>query len=75
MPTIELGLMRVKPNHAIMDAFTPSGQILQKAWSAVTSYPNGPHWSYGGAEPGDTSKLWGFFEFESVKHHVDFAGT
>ncbi|KAF2823814.1 hypothetical protein CC86DRAFT_457447 [Ophiobolus disseminans] len=73
MPTIEFGLMLAKPNHAVMDTTSPEGHILQQAWSAVTRYPTGPHWSYGGVEPGDASALWGFFAFDGVAHHEKFA--
>jgi hypothetical protein len=75
MPVIEFGLMGVKPNHAIMDANTPEGDILNRAWSAVTVAPGGPHWAYGGLEVDDPSRLWGFFKFDSVKHHEEFAQT
>lgn len=75
MPTIEIGLMGTKPNQHVMDTTTPEGQTLQHAWNSVTSYSSGPHWSYGGVEPADPSALWGFFEFDNVKHHEEFART
>jgi hypothetical protein len=75
MPVIELGLMGVKPQHDVMDPTTSSGAILHKAWSSVTPAPGGPHWAFGGLEVDDNSQLWGFFEFDSVEHHEEFAQT
>ncbi|KAH7087593.1 hypothetical protein FB567DRAFT_525301 [Paraphoma chrysanthemicola] len=75
MPVIEFGLMGVKPNHPVTSPSTPSGQILQSAWSQLSTAPNGPAWVYGGVEVSDPEKLWGFFEFESVEQHEQFART
>ncbi|KAH7074717.1 hypothetical protein BKA63DRAFT_553641 [Paraphoma chrysanthemicola] len=75
MPVIEFGLMGVKPNHPVTSPSTPSGKILQSAWSHLSTAPNGPAWVYGGVEVPDPEKLWGFFEFESVEQHEQFAKT
>jgi hypothetical protein len=75
MPVIEVGLMGVMPNHAVMDPTKPEGQILERACDSVTAHETGPHWAFGGTEFGDTSRLWGFFEFEPVEHHAEFAKT
>jgi hypothetical protein len=75
MTVIEIGLCGIKPNHAVMDTSTPEGAILNRAWGSVTSNPLGPHWAFGGLEVNDPSKLWGFFSFESVSHHEEFART
>tara|TARA_R110002003_G_scaffold48_9_gene4009 strand:- start:13288 stop:13515 length:228 start_codon:yes stop_codon:yes gene_type:complete len=75
MPVIEFGLMGVKPNHAVTDPTTTEGQILHQAWESVSTTPNGPRWVYGGVEVDNPERLWGFFEFESVKQHEDFAKT
>ena len=73
MPVIEFGLMGVKPNHKAMDQTTEEGQVLHKAWTTVTVAPGGPHWAYGGLEVGNPLLLWGFFAFDSVEQHQEFA--
>jgi hypothetical protein len=75
MTVIEIGVMGVKPNHAVMEFTQPEGQILKRAWNSVTAHANGPHWAFGGTEVGDRSMLWGFFEFDSIEHHAEFAKT
>ena len=73
MTIIELGRMGVKPGYRIMDESTPEGKVLPTAYKAVTTLPGGPqnsHWG-GGVEGG--SKVWGFFEWNSVKEHEIFA--
>lgn len=75
MPVVEIGLMGVKPEHKVMDLTTTEGQVLEKAWSAVTVAPGGPHWAYGGVEIDKPLLLWGFFAFDSVEHHREFAKT
>lgn len=75
MNVVEFGLMGVKPSHSIMDPTTKEGQVLKKAWDAVTAAQGGPYWAFGGVETDDTSRLWGFFEFDSLAHHEEFAKT
>ena len=75
MPVIEFGLMGVMPDHNVMDQTIEEGQILQKTWTAVTVAPGGPHWACGGLEIGNPLLLWGFFAFDSVEHHQEFAKT
>ncbi|OWY57020.1 hypothetical protein AA0114_g9132 [Alternaria tenuissima] len=75
MTVVEIGLMGVKPDHDVLNPKTPEGQVLDLAWSTVTTAPGGPYWAYGGIEPDDTLRLWCFFCFDDVKHHMDFAKT
>lgn len=50
MFAIEFGLMGVKPHCKVMNQTTEEGQVLEKAWTAVTVARGGPHWAYGGLE-------------------------
>ncbi|KAF5603546.1 multidrug resistance [Fusarium pseudocircinatum] len=73
MTVTELGPMGVKPNMNIMDHTTPEGKILTDAWKTVLSKPGGPQRVYWGLESVDPSKVWGFFDFDSVEQHQRFA--
>lgn len=65
--------MGVKPGLDIMNEATQEGQVLTGAWKAVASAPGGPHRVYWGLEVEDTSKLWAFFDWDSVADHENFA--
>ncbi|KAM0551858.1 hypothetical protein ACHAPJ_008194 [Fusarium lateritium] len=54
----EVGVMGVRPNMNIMDDSTLEGQILTGVWKTVTI---------------DPSKVWAFFDFDSVEQHRRFA--
>ena len=73
MPVTEIGCMGVKPSLDIMDETTPEGQILEGAWKAVIAAPEGPHQVYWGLEIENPSKLWAFFDWDSVEDHERFA--
>ncbi|KAF5607318.1 multidrug resistance [Fusarium pseudoanthophilum] len=73
MTVTEVGCMGVKPNMNIMDHTTPEAKILTDAWEAVISKPGGPQRVYWGLESVDASKVWGFFDFDSVEQHRRFA--
>ena len=73
MPVTELGCMGVKPGLDIMNENTEAGSILMKAWNAVITAPGGPHRVYWGLETEDPSKLWAFFDWNSVEDHEKFA--
>ncbi|KAF5694540.1 major facilitator family transporter [Fusarium denticulatum] len=73
MTVTEIGAMGVKPNMNIMDHTTPEGKILTDAWKTVISKPGGPQRVYWGLESVDPSKIWGFFDFDSVEQHRRFA--
>lgn len=73
MTVTEVGCMGVKPNMNIMDHTTPEGKILTDAWKTVISKPGGPQRVYWGLESVDPSKIWCFFDFESVEQHRRFA--
>ncbi|KAF4973144.1 hypothetical protein FSARC_488 [Fusarium sarcochroum] len=57
----------------IMDDSTPEGQILTGVWKTVVSKPGGPQRVYWGLESIDPSKVWAFFDFDSVEQHRRFA--
>lgn len=73
MTIIELGRMGVKPDHKIMDESTPEGKVLPTAYNAVTALPGGPQNAHWGLEVEDESKVWGFFEWNSIEEHETFA--
>ncbi|KAH8817447.1 hypothetical protein F5884DRAFT_897092 [Xylogone sp. PMI_703] len=73
MPIIEVGCMGVKPNLDIMDDNTREGQILTGAWKAVTTAAGGPHQVYWGLEIEDLSRVWAFFDWDSIEDHDKFA--
>ncbi|KAF5618571.1 hypothetical protein F52700_12091 [Fusarium sp. NRRL 52700] len=73
MTVTEVGCMGVKPDMNIMGHTTPEGKILTDAWKTVISKPGGPQRVYWGLEAVDPSKIWGFFDFDSVEQHRRFA--
>ena len=73
MVITEVGRMGVKPNHAVMDDSTPEGQLLTSIWKNIMVAPTGPQRVYWGLEVEDPSKIWGFFDWESVEQHEEFA--
>ena len=75
MAVTEVGCMGVKPNIDIMDQDTPEAQILTGVWKTVTTKPGGPHRVYWGLEREDPSRVWGFFDWDSVEQHQKFAQT
>ena len=73
MTVTEVGLMGVKPGLNVMDESTPEGKVLPAAWNAVSSAPGGPHQVYYGLEIEDPSKVWAFFDWDSLEDHAKFA--
>ncbi|KFY57237.1 hypothetical protein V496_06511 [Pseudogymnoascus sp. VKM F-4515 (FW-2607)] len=73
MVVTEIGCMGVKPSLNIIDETTKEGQVLTGAWKAVISAPGGPHQVYWGLEVEDPSKLWAFFDWDSIEDHEKFA--
>jgi hypothetical protein len=73
MTVAEVGCMIVKPDLDVMDDSTPEGQILTGTWNTILSKPGGPQRVYWGLESKDSSRLWAFFDFESVRQHEQFA--
>ncbi|KAF5667815.1 hypothetical protein FHETE_5584 [Fusarium heterosporum] len=69
MTVTEVGCMVVKPGLDIMNDSTPEGQILTGTWNTVLSKPGGPQRVFWGLESVDASKVWGFFDFESIEQH------
>jgi len=65
--------MGVKPGLNIMDEDAPEGKVLTGVYNAVVSLPGGPHRVYLGLEAEDRSKLWAFFDWDSIEHHQKFA--
>ena len=75
MTFAESGCMGVKPGIDIMDESTPEGKILKNTWETVTTKPGGPHRVCWGLEREDPSKIWVWFDWDSVEHHQAFAQT
>jgi len=73
MAVTEIGFMGVKPNLDVMNDSTHEGQILSGAWNAVTTAPGGPHRVHWGLEIEDPSKIWAFFDWDSLEEHEKFA--
>ena len=73
MAVTEIGLMGVKPNLDVMNDSTPEGQIVSGAWKAVTTAPGGPSRVHWGLEIEDPTKFWGFFDWDSLQQHEEFA--
>ncbi|TDZ14791.1 hypothetical protein Cob_v012402 [Colletotrichum orbiculare MAFF 240422] len=72
MTITEIGCMGVKPGLDIMDDNTPEGKVLTTAYNAVTVRPSGPQNAFWGLQVEDPTKLWAFFDFESVEAHMEF---
>lgn len=73
MAVTEIGFMGVKPNLDVMNEKTHEGQILSGAWGAVTTAPGGPQRVHWGLEIEDPSRIWAFFDWESLEQHEKFA--
>ncbi|KAJ5690099.1 hypothetical protein N7462_004491 [Penicillium macrosclerotiorum] len=73
MSVIEISCMGVRPSLDIMDESTREGQILRKVWDTVTTDPGGPHRVYWGLENDESSKLWTFFDWDSIEDHEHYA--
>ncbi|CAH0037865.1 unnamed protein product [Clonostachys solani] len=73
MKITEVGCMGVKPGLRITDPNTPEGVVLPSVWKTVLSQPGGPQNVFWGLEKEDPSKVWAFFDWDSVQQHEDFA--
>lgn len=72
-PTVEVGMMHIQPGKTPMDSTTADGKILKQAWEAITAAPGGPQRVYWGTELADPSRIWAFFDWESLAQHAAFA--
>ncbi|CAG9991639.1 unnamed protein product [Clonostachys byssicola] len=73
MTITEVGCMGVKPGLRITDPNTPEGAVLPGIWKTVLSQPGGPQNVIWGLEKEDPSKVWAFFDWDSVQQHEVFA--
>ncbi|KAK7210264.1 hypothetical protein V2G26_017442 [Clonostachys chloroleuca] len=73
MTVTEVGCMGVKPGLHITDPNTPEGVVLPGVWKIVLSQSGGPQNVFWGLEKEDPSKVWAFFDWDSVLQHEDFA--
>lgn len=74
MPVTEISCHPLKPGVSdVMDETTNEGKILMTAWKAVTNEETGPYCLYWGQEVENPSNFWGFFDFDSVEEHQEFA--
>lgn len=75
MAITEVGCMGVKPGLRITDPTTEEGQVLPSVWKKVLTLPGGPRRVFWGLEEEEPSRVWAFFDWESVQQHEDFAKT
>lgn len=66
--------MGVQAGKTPMDPSTPDGKLLHDAWHGIIAAPGGPSRIVWGTEARDAqTRLWGFFDWESVEQHAAFA--
>lgn len=65
--------MGVQAGKTPLDASTSDGALLLDAWKSIITAPGGPASIIWGLEKGDQEKLWGWFEWESLRAHQEFA--
>ena len=70
---IEVGMMGVQADKTPLDASTPDGALLLDAWKSIITAPGGPESIIWALEKGDQGKLWGWFEWENLRAHEEFA--
>jgi len=75
MTITEVGLMGVKPRHAVLDESTPEGKLLLSIYKNILSLPGCPPRIYLGLETEDPLMLWAFFDWETLGQHEEFAKT
>ncbi|OOQ81523.1 hypothetical protein PEBR_42669 [Penicillium brasilianum] len=75
MAVTEVGCMGVKPSFDVTNDATAEGQILTKLYNYVITAPGGPNRVYWGLEAEDPTYLWGFFDWNSIEDHENFART
>ncbi|KAF1847543.1 uncharacterized protein K460DRAFT_332664 [Cucurbitaria berberidis CBS 394.84] len=73
MAVTEIACMRVQAGLDVMNEDTTEGQVLHRTWQNVISLPDGPSRVYWGLEDEEPSKIWAFFDWESVEEHEVFA--
>ncbi|KAF6819241.1 hypothetical protein CPLU01_13090 [Colletotrichum plurivorum] len=72
MTVIEIGCMGVRPGLDVMNDNTPEGKVLPTAYNTVTVTPGGPYNAFWGLQLEDPTRVWTFFEFDSVEAHMEF---
>lgn len=73
MAIVEIGMMGVQHGKTPMEPSTPDGKILDDAWKTITSAPGGPTRVCWGLEEDDQSRVWAFFDWDSLEQHEQFA--
>jgi hypothetical protein len=73
MAIVEVGMMGVQAGKTPMDPATADGKILRQAWESVIRASEGPKRVLWGTEFSDPSRIWGFFDWESIEQHEAFA--
>lgn len=73
MAIVEVGMMGVQAGKTPMDPATADGKILRQAWKSVIRASEGPKRVLWGTEFSDPSRIWGFFDWESIEQHEAFA--
>ncbi|OLN89050.1 hypothetical protein CCHL11_06020 [Colletotrichum chlorophyti] len=75
MVVTEVGCAGVKPDHKIMDESTPEGKIFLGTYKNIINSPGGPRRIYLSQELNNPLLFWGFFDWDSLEHHENFAKT
>ncbi|KAK1980187.1 hypothetical protein LZ30DRAFT_723977 [Colletotrichum cereale] len=75
MIVTEIGCCGVKPGLDIMDESTPEGKIYVGVFRTLNASPGGPHRMYLSLDLDEPSKEYGFFDWDSLEHHENFAKT
>ncbi|GJC87683.1 hypothetical protein ColLi_10521 [Colletotrichum liriopes] len=75
MTVTELGCCGVKPGLSIMDEKTPEGQTYLGVYKTLIGSPGGPHRMYLSVDLDEPSMVYGFFDWDSLEHHENFAKT
>lgn len=70
---VEVGTMGVQAGETPVDASTPDGEILDNAWKSIINAPGGPQSIFWALENGDQSRFWGWFAWDSLRTHEEFA--
>ncbi|KZL80489.1 hypothetical protein CI238_08857 [Colletotrichum incanum] len=75
MTITEVGCCGVKPDLSIMDETTPEGQTYLGVYKMLIVSPGGPHRMYLSVDLDEPSMVYGFFDWDSLEHHENFAKT
>ncbi|KAK1585945.1 uncharacterized protein LY79DRAFT_704509 [Colletotrichum navitas] len=75
MSVTEIGCCGIKPGLNIMDESTPEGKIYMGIYRKLNAAPGGPHRIYLSVDLDEPSKVYSFFDWDSLEQHEKFAKT